>query len=160
MARVSRSIGVTLGLTAFLGLAGIAPSVAQANTTLNALFMAQAGYSESDVRAMTDAYIKQHPDVSVKLEFVPYEALHDKITLAAGSSDGYDVVLYDVIWPAEFAENKILADVTDRIDAKTRAAVEDGAWTTVDYKNKSYGMPWSADSKYLFFNKDMLAKAG
>ena len=160
MARVSRSIGVTLGLTAFLGLAGIAPSVAQANTTLNALFMAQAGYSESDVRAMTDAYIKQHPDVSVKLEFVPYEALHDKITLAAGSGDGYDVVLYDVIWPAEFAENKILADVTDRIDAKTRAAVEDGAWTTVDYKNKSYGMPWSADSKYLFYNKDMLAKAG
>jgi multiple sugar transport system substrate-binding protein len=160
MARVSRSIGVTLGLTALLGLASFAPKVAQANTTLNALFMAQAGYSESDVRAMTDAYIKQHPDVSVKLEFVPYEALHDKITLAAGSSDGYDVVLYDVIWPAEFAENKILADVTDRIDAKTRAAVEDGAWTTVDYKGKSYGMPWSADSKYLFFNKDMLAKAG
>jgi multiple sugar transport system substrate-binding protein len=122
--------------------------------------MAQAGYSESDVRAMTDAYLKQHPDVTVKLEFVPYEALHDKIRLASGSGEGYDVVLYDVIWPAEFAENKILADVTSRIDQKTRDAVEAGAWTTVDYKGKSYGMPWSADSKYLFYNKSMLAKAG
>jgi len=156
MARFSRSICATLGLAASLVLGG----TAQAGTTLNALFMAQAGYSESDVRAMTDAYLKQHPDVTVKLEFVPYEALHDKIRLASGSGEGYDVVLYDVIWPAEFAENKILADVTSRIDQKTRDAVEAGAWTTVDYKDKSYGMPWSADSKYLFYNKSMLAKAG
>jgi multiple sugar transport system substrate-binding protein len=156
MGRLGRSLWTTLSLLALLTLAG----TAEAKTTLNALFMAQAGYSESDVRAMTDAYLKQHPDVSVKLEFVPYEALHDKITLASGSGAGYDVVLYDVIWPAEFAESGILTDVTARIDAKTRGAVEDGAWTTVDYKGKSYGMPWSADSKYLFYNKEMLQKAG
>src|SRR4051794_11316592 len=156
MALFSRSLAATLGLSAVLAFG----AAAEAKTTLNALFMAQAGYSETDVRAMTDAYLKDHPDVTVKLEFVPYEQLHDKITLAAGSGEGYDVVLYDVIWPAEFAENKILTDVTDRIDAKTKAEVEDGAWTTVYYKDKAYGMPWSVDSKYLFYNKEMLAKAG
>lgn len=147
-----------LGVGAALAL--ILANQAHAETTINALFMAQAGYSETDVRAMTDAYIKMHPDVTVKLEFVPYETLHDKITLASGSSDGYDVVLFDVIWPAEFAENKILTDVTSRIDPKTRDGLEAGAWTTVDYKGKSYGMPWSSDSKYLFYNKAILAKAG
>ena len=156
MALFGRTLATTLGLSALLAFG----AAAEAKTTLNALFMAQAGYSESDVRAMTDAYLKDHPDVSVKLEFVPYEQLHDKITLAAGSGEGYDVVLYDVIWPAEFAENKILTDVTDRIDAKTKSEVEDGAWTTVTYKDKAYGMPWSVDSKYLFYNKEMLAKAG
>jgi len=156
MALFGRSLAAILGLSAMLAFGG----AAEAKTTLNALFMAQAGYSESDVRAMTDAYLKDHPDVAVKLEFVPYEQLHDKITLAAGSGEGYDVVLYDVIWPAEFAENKILTDVTDRIDAKTKAEVEDGAWTTVYYKDKAYGMPWSVDSKYLFYNKEMLQKAG
>lgn len=155
-----RSLLATLGLASVVALAPSFAHRAEAGTTLNALFMAQAGYSESDVRAMTDAYLKQHPDVTVKLEFVPYEALHDKIRLAAGSGEGYDVVLYDVIWPAEFAENNILTDVTSRIDPKTRDAVETGAWTTVDYKGKSYGMPWSADSKYLFYNKAMLEKAG
>jgi multiple sugar transport system substrate-binding protein len=133
---------------------------AQAQTTLNALFQAQAGYSESDVRAMTDAYIKLHPDVSIKLEFVPYESLHDKITLSAGSGQGYDVVLFDVIWPAEFAANKLLADTTDRVDAKLKADVVDGAWSSVEYKGRLYGMPWSADSKYLYYNKDMLTQAG
>src|SRR5215468_4547564 len=113
-------IAAALGLTASLAFS----AVAEAKTTLNALFQAQAGYSESDVRAMTDVYLKSHPDVTIKLEFVPYEQLHDKITLAAGSGQGYDTVLYDVIWPAEFAEDNVLTDVTDRIDPATKDAVE------------------------------------
>jgi multiple sugar transport system substrate-binding protein len=156
MGHIGRKACATLGITLLLSL----PGAAQAQTVLNGLFMAQAGYSESDVRAMTEAFEKAHPDIQVKLEFVPYETLHDKITLAAGSGGGYDVVLFDVIWPAEFAANNILADVTGRIDAKTRDAVQAGAWTTVDYKGKSYGMPWLMDSKFLFYNKAMLEKAG
>ena len=85
---------------------------AYAETTLNALFMAQAAYSEADVRAMTEAFTKANPDVKVNLEFVPYEGLHDKTVLAQGSGGGYDVVLFDVIWPAEYATNKVLVDVT------------------------------------------------
>ncbi len=156
MGMIRKSAYALMGAAFSVALAG----AAQAQTTLNALFQAQAGYSESDVRAMTDAYIKLHPDVSIKLEFVPYESLHDKITLSAGSGQGYDVVLFDVIWPAEFAANKILADTTDRVDAKLKADVVDGAWSSVEYKGRLYGMPWSADSKYLYYNKDMLTQAG
>src|SRR2546425_485263 len=125
MGWIGRRAGATLGAALLLGL----PGIARAETTLNALFMAQAGYSESDIRGMTDAFQKAHPDIQVKLEFVPYEALHDKITLASGSGGGYDVVLFDVIWPAEFAANNVLADVTGRVDTKTRTGVQDGAWT-------------------------------
>jgi len=156
MGWIGRQACATLGITLLLSL----PGAAQAQTTLNALFMAQAGYSEAQIREMTDAFQKAHSDIQVKLEFVPYEALHDKITLASGSGGGYDVVLFDVIWPAEFAANNVLTDVTDRIDAKTRSGVQDGAWTTVDYKGRSYGMPWLMDSKFLFYNKAMLEKAG
>ena len=85
-----------------------------AETTLNALFMAQAAYSEADVRAMTDAFTKANPDIKVNLEFVPYEGLHDKTVLAQGSGGGYDVVLFDVIWPAEYATNKVLVDVSSQ----------------------------------------------
>lgn len=131
-----------------------------AETTLNALFMAQAAYSEADIRAMTDAFSKANPDIKVNLEFVPYEGLHDKTVLAQGSGTGYDVVLFDVIWPAEYAKNKVLVDVSDRITPDMKAGVLPGAWTTVQYDGKSWGMPWILDTKYLFYNKAMLAKAG
>ena len=146
-------IGGALVLTA-------ASSAAFAETTLNALFMAQSAYSEADVRAMTDEFTAANPDIKVSLEFVPYEGLRDKTILAQGSGSGYDVVLFDVIWPAEYAENGILVDISDRITPEMKAGVLPGAWTTVEYNGKQYGMPWILDTKYLFYNKDILAKAG
>lgn len=134
------------------------PAVAE--TTLNALFMAQAAYSEADVRAMTEAFTAKNPEIKVNLEFVPYEGLHDKTLLALGSGSGYDVVLFDVIWPAEFAGNNVLVDVTDRITPEMKEGVLPGAWTTVEYEGRRYGMPWILDTKYLFYNKGILAQAG
>lgn len=131
-----------------------------AETTLKALFMAQSAYSENDVRAMTDGFTKANPDVKVELEFVPYEGLRDKTVLAQGSGQGYDVVLFDVIWPAEYATNKILSDITGRITPEMRDGVLPGAWTTVEYNGKRYGLPWILDTKYLFYNREMLEKAG
>ncbi|HMF66085.1 MAG TPA: extracellular solute-binding protein [Phyllobacterium sp.] len=149
--------------TALLGatlLGAALSSPAHAETKINALFMAQAAYSEADVRAMTEAFTKANPDVTVNLEFVPYEGLHDKTVLAQGSGGGYDVVLFDVIWPAEYATNKVLTDVTDKITPEMKSGVLPGAWTTVEYDGKRYGMPWILDTKYLFYNKEILEKAG
>lgn len=142
-------------------LALSASGAVSAKTQLNALFMSQAAYSESDVRAMTSDFEKAHPDVSVNLEFVPYEALHDKIIAARGAgSNGYDVVLFDDMWPAEFAKFGLLKDITSTVSADEKGKVFDGAWSTVSWDKKLWGMPWILDTKYLFYNKAMLAKAG
>ncbi|RWX81781.1 extracellular solute-binding protein [Neorhizobium lilium] len=146
-----------------LGAALITASLsshALAETKINALFMAQAAYSEADVRAMAEAFTKANPDIAVNLEFVPYEGLHDKTVLAQGSGGGYDVVLFDVIWPAEYAANNVLVDVSSKITDDMKKGVLPGAWTTVQYDAKYYGMPWILDTKYLFYNKEMLEKAG
>ena len=134
---------------------------ASAATSLNALFMTQAAYSESDIRAMTQAFEKANPDVKVNLEFVPYEALHDKIVAARGAGgNGYDVVLFDAIWPAEFTKFNLLQDVSSRISAEDKAQIFPGALKTVVFNGKTLGMPWILDTKYLYYNKAMLEKAG
>ena len=143
-----------------LAMLVISGSVSAA-TQINALFMTQAAYSENDIRAMTSDFEKQHPDVKVNLEFVPYEALHDKIVAARGAGDnGYDVVLFDAIWPAEFSRYDLLQDVSSRIAADEREKIFPGAMNTVVYQGKTLGMPWILDTKYLYYNKAMLDKAG
>jgi multiple sugar transport system substrate-binding protein len=146
-------------LTVGTGLALFGVSSGQEPVTLNALFMKQAAYSEDDVKSMTADFEKANPGVKVNLEFVPYEALRDK-TIAAQASGGYDVVLYDTIWPAEYATNGFLVDVTSRIDKADVSKVFDGAWTTVQYDKKYYGLPWILDTKYLYYNTEILKKAG
>ncbi|HHT0005897.1 extracellular solute-binding protein [Klebsiella quasipneumoniae] len=146
--------------TCLLAMLVISGSVSAA-TQINALFMTQAAYSENDIRAMTSDFEKQHPDVKVNLEFVPYEALHDKIVAARGAGgNGYDVVLFDAIWPAEFSRFDLLQDVSSRIAPDEREKIFPGAMNTVVYQGKTLGMPWILDTKYLYYNKAMLDKAG
>ena len=145
-------------IVAVLGLAVCQP--ASAATTLNALFQAQAGYSEAEIRAMTTDYQKLHPDVTVTMEFVPYEALHDKTVLAKGASTAYDVILSDSVWTPEYAVNGIIEDVTARMTPELKNGILTGALGSAEYKDKFYGLPWIVDSKFLFYNKAMFAKAG
>ncbi|MEU5721812.1 extracellular solute-binding protein [Micromonospora sp. NPDC047738] len=126
---------------------------------IKALFMKQAGYSEDDIRAMTDEFQKKYPKIKVEPSFVAYEALHDKIVAAAPAST-FDVVLIDVIWPAEFGSKRIVTDVTDQFPAEWKSDMLGGALATAAYRDRYYGVPWILDTKYLFYNTDMISKAG
>ena len=146
-----------------LALAGAlltAPAIAQ-DVTINALFMSQAAYSEQDVRNMIADFEAANAGIKVNPEFVASEALHDKLVASSSAgSGGYDVVLYDVPYLAEFASKGFLQEVTGRVPPEVNDQVFDGAWATATFEDKKWGMPWILDTKYLFYNKDMLAKAG
>jgi multiple sugar transport system substrate-binding protein len=126
---------------------------------ITALFMKQAGYSEDDIRAMTAAFQEKYPKIIVEPTFVAYEALHDKIVAAAPAST-FDVVLIDVIWPAEFGSKRIVTDVTEQFPSSWKTGMLGGALATAAYRDHYYGVPWILDTKYLFSNTDMLSKAG
>jgi multiple sugar transport system substrate-binding protein len=129
------------------------------SVTINALLQKQAGYSEDDIAGMTAAFEKAHPNIKVKPTLVAYEALHDKI-VAAAPAGSFDVVLIDVIWPAEFGSKHLVADITDRVSALGVGQILPGALATAKYNGRFYGVPWILDSKYLFYNDDMLKQAG
>jgi multiple sugar transport system substrate-binding protein len=127
--------------------------------TLNNLFMQQAGYSPQDLAGMTADFEKANPNIKVNNTLVPYEALHDKI-VAAAPAGTYDIVLGDCIWPAEFGSRGIVLDVSDDVNTLATDEILEGAITMAQFEGKYYGMPWILDTKYLFYNKSMLAKAG
>lgn len=127
--------------------------------TINALFMKQAGYSETDINTMIKDFEAKNPKITVKPTFVAYEALHDKIVTSAPAGT-YDVVLSDVIWPAEFASKGIITDVTSKFPSSWKSEMLGGALSSAEYKGKYYGVPWGPSTKLFFYNKDMLAKVG
>ena len=133
------------------------PAMAE-DVTLNALFMKQAGYSEEDVTAMTQAFTES-TGIVVNPTFVAYEELAPKI-LTSAQSGGYDVILGDCIWPAQFAKAGLVLDVTDRVEELDLDDIYQGALDATKYEGKYYGMPWLNDVKYMFVNKDLLAQAG
>jgi multiple sugar transport system substrate-binding protein len=157
--------GLAAGATALLsacsvtGASGTKGGSGNGTGVLNVLFMQQAGYTTSDVAAMTASFEKQNPNIKIKPVFVAYEALHDKIVTAAAAGT-YDVVLIDVIWPAEFGKKSIVADLTSRYPADWQSSMLGGALVTAEYDKKYYGVPWGVDTKFFYYNKALLAKAG
>jgi multiple sugar transport system substrate-binding protein len=127
--------------------------------TLNNLFQQQAGYSASDLSGMTAAFEQANPNIKVTNTLVAYEALHDKI-VAAAPAGTYDVVLGDVIWPAEFGSKGIVKDITSLVDTLPTSQIFPGALVMAKYNGKFFGMPWILDTKYMYANGAMLKKAG
>lgn len=152
--------GLALTTTGALAACGGSSDGGSATSgTVNVLLMKQAGLDVSQIGKVLDAFKAKHPKVKVNPTYVSYEALHDKIVTSAAAGS-YDVVLIDVIWPAEFAKTNIVRDITKQYPASWKSEMLGGALTTAEYDKKFYGVPWYLDSKYLFYNKAMLAKAG
>ena len=121
-----RRLGALAATAMFLVTAcggGATPSAGP--VTITSLFMKQASYSEDNVTEMTKLFEAANPNIKVNLEFVAYDALHDKIvTDQAGGAGTYDTVLLDAIWPAEFAKAKLVRDITDKIPAEKSAKID------------------------------------
>jgi len=151
--------GATVLLGSACGGGGGGGASGDGTGTIRALFMKQAGYSETDIHKMTDAFQKANPKIKVDVEMVAYEALHDKI-VAAAPAHTYDVVLIDVIWPAEFGSKRIITDATDQVSGKVKNGMLPGALSTAEYRSHYYGLPWILDTKYFYYNTAHLKKAG
>ena len=160
--RTFLAVGGALGLGTLLAACGAGNggqgSSGSGKGHIRALFMKQAGYSEDNIHAMTASFQKANPDITVTPDFVSYEALHDKI-VAAAPAGTYDVVLIDVIWPAEFGTKHIVADVTSKWPSSWKQKMLPGAVATPQYQGKFYGVPWILDTKYLFYNTEHLKRA-
>ena len=149
---------LSLSIAALMAAAVLSAPAFAEDVTLNALFMKQAGYSEEDVTAMTQAFTES-TGIQVNPTFVAYEELAPKI-LTSAQSGGYDVILGDCIWPAQFAKAGLVLDVTDRVEALDLDDIYQGALDATKYEGKYYGMPWLNDVKYMFVNTELLKQAG
>lgn len=150
-------------LVLVLSLTGCAAPAAKSSgpATVRVLTMQQAGPTPDEMNSIVAEFNKANPNTKVEIEYVSYDALHDKITTAMASKPpAYDVILVDDIWYAEFASKGYLADETSKITSDMRSKVFKAAWDITSVSGKVYGMPWLLDQKYFFYNDKLLKDAG
>jgi len=129
--------------------------------TVHVLSMEQAGPTVEEMNAIVAEFNELHPDIEVVIDYVSYDALHDKITTAMASTPpAYDVFLVDDIWFSEFAEAGYIWDVSDKITDDMKENIFEAAWGISTVNGKVYGMPWLLDEKYFYYNEELLSQAG
>ena len=71
-----------------------------------------------------------------------------------------DVIAGDVVWPAQFAANDYILDLSDRFTAKMQQDYLEGPVQAVQYEGKAYGVPWFTDAGMFYYRTDLLEKSG
>ncbi|MEM2972143.1 MAG: extracellular solute-binding protein [Candidatus Bathyarchaeia archaeon] len=102
-------------------------------------------------------------DTVINLRYTRYHSLYDEIVAAMKRMENYDIFPVDNIWVPEFVEAGWLADITDYVTDEVKSSFFPEALKSAEYPASSgryYGLPWYIDTKYLFYNKTMLSKAG
>ena len=157
-----RSMFMLLMAAIFIAsVVGCAPQAATGPATIQVLAMEQAGPTVDEMNAIVAEFNKANPEIKVEIEYVAYDALHDKITTAMASNPpAYDVFLVDDIWYAEFAKAGYVLDATDRISKDMKDKIFPASWDITTVDSKTYGMPWLLDQKYFYYNEDLLKQAG
>src|ERR671912_427085 len=127
------------------------------------LIFAMGADTSGTLQSLIDKFNKQSKDFKVTYREMPTDsgAYFDKLRtqFQAGGGD-IDVIGADVIWPAQFAANGWLLDVTDRFPKSDQSQFLPGPINSLMYDGKIYGVPWFTDAGLLYYRADLLEKSG
>jgi multiple sugar transport system substrate-binding protein len=108
-----------------------------------------------------DGWNKDHPNEQVRLVELPEDADSQRqqmIQNAQTKSDAYTVLDLDVVWTAEFAANRWLAELPK--DQFPLTGFLQPTIATGQYRGHLYAVPRASDGGLLYYRKDLLEKAG
>ena len=123
-----------------------------------------AGAGANDTRTvLINAFEKLYPNIHVTLVSAPTNTDTNRATLAteiSGGSATPDVFMGDVIWPAQFGAHQLAVPLSDYLPPSYFAQFAPGLVAGASYKGKVYGSPLFEDQGFMYYRKDLLAKAG
>jgi multiple sugar transport system substrate-binding protein len=123
-----------------------------------------AGSGATDTRTvLINSFEKLYPNIHVTLVSAPTNTDTNRATLATEISGGAttpDVFMGDVIWPAQFGAHQLALPLTGLLPSSYFAQFAPGLIAGASYKGKVYGSPLFEDQGFMYYRKDLLAKAG
>lgn len=114
-----------------------------------------AGYK--DVIAKYEA---ANPGVKIKLDVMPFAQFYQQVDTRLAGRQAPDIfrVTYQQI--GRYATNKAAIDLTKYIEADFGKGFTPAVWSAVNVKGVPFALPHHTDTFALFYNADLLEKAG
>ncbi|WP_066189836.1 extracellular solute-binding protein [Gracilibacillus timonensis] len=128
------------------------------SATIRAIFPSGAGTEEA-LESIAKEFEEDNPNTTVELEFIAYNSLKQKI-LTSAQAGSYDVTYVDQPWLAQFANSGIIEEMPEELSSDEQEDIFDNFIDGMTFNEGIYAMPWKNDTKFLFYNKQILSEAG
>ncbi|WP_335808476.1 sugar ABC transporter substrate-binding protein [Halobacillus litoralis] len=121
------------------------------------------GEEGKKLKEFSKDFEEKNEGLTVDVQAIPWDTAHDKLLTAVASGNGPDVVQLGTTWVPEFAEAGALLDLSEYMEDYPNFAKEnyfDGSVTTMEHNDQVVGIPWYADTRVIYYRKDILKEAG
>ena len=106
---------------------------------------------------------RAHPGIRVNVQQLPWTAAHEKLLTAFAGGTTPDICQLGNTWIPEFVALKALEPLDRYVATSSVVQADDyfgGIWDTNRVDGSLYGVPWYVDTRLLFYQRDLLLRAG
>lgn len=114
------------------------------------------------LQEMAREFEKTHPDVTIKVEPIPYDSYFDKLITSLSSGTGPDVFQIPMSMGQQMTRSGMLVPVPEDVLTTERIEKDYLGWTISQfkYKDRYYGLPTDVQTLVLFINNKLYREAG
>ncbi|MBB5423115.1 multiple sugar transport system substrate-binding protein [Paraburkholderia sp. JPY158] len=109
---------------------------------------------------MAQEFEKANPGTTIKIEEVNWDSLQQKLRTDIMGGANSDLAIVGTRWLLDFVEDGVAEPLDNYMDAGFRDRFIGQILAPGEIKGKVYGLPIAASTRALYYNKDLLAKAG
>jgi multiple sugar transport system substrate-binding protein len=144
-------------------LAGVGALAFAASANAGTVRVTVAEYS-----AKTGPYFEQvakdfqaaNPGITIQFEVVPWDNLLQKLTTDISANANADLSIIGTRWLVDFVQQGIAEPLDGYMNAEVKGRFVETFLTPSVMNGKTYGLPIAASARAMYYNKDLLAKAG
>ena len=101
-----------------------------------------------------------NPDITVKWEDVPWDAMQSKILTSISAKTAPDVVNLNPNFASQLAGKNAWLDLSSKVSPEIQKQYLPKIWQANTLNNLSFGIPWYLTTRVTIYNQDLLKKAG
>jgi multiple sugar transport system substrate-binding protein len=151
------------GLTAFIGILVLLSGCNTDHGKRETVTFWAMGREGESVRMLIPPFEREHPEISVKVQTLPWTGAHQKLLTAFAGDSTPDLCQLGNTWIPELAAVGALMPLGPMVNVSDAVKPDDyfpGIWDTNLIGDTLYGVPWYVDTRLIFYRRDLLAKAG
>ncbi len=131
---------------------------------LNVWVMSTTAQQQQDMKELMRPYLAKNPSLRVNVTVLNWESAWSKITAAAASGQGPDILELGTTWVAAISSMNALEPISIQQQNEVGGAnvFIPAVWGSTHAYNDTriYALPWYADARAAFYRTDVFRKAG
>lgn len=146
-----------------LALSTVAASALALSASADTVRVAVAEYSSKTgpyFEEAAKAFEAANPDHDIQIEVIPWDVLLQKLTTDISAGSNADLSIIGTRWLLDFVSEGIAAPLDDKMNDEFRGRFFEAFLSPSVMDGKTYGLPIAASARAMYYNKDLLEKAG